>query len=154
MSDGLIVEFNHCFLELIKDPLLLRYKECIDRKEMTTTIKQGLIILIPKPNEDNLRIKNWRPISLLNIDFKILVQVYAKLLNMNLKEIISRNQNGFMAKHHTSLNIRLVSDLSDYSNCINSDALLVFLNIYKAFHSIKHSSLYRNYKFLVSETNL
>ncbi len=106
---------------------------------MTTTMKQGLITSIPKPNKDNFLIENWRPISLLNIDYRILAQVYAKRLKMNLEEIISENQNGFVAKHHINSNNRLVLDFIDDSNYINSDALLVFLDFYKAFDSIEHS---------------
>ena len=50
----------------------------IDKQEMTTTMKQGLITLIPKPGKDPLIIENWRPVSLLNIDYKVLAQVFAK----------------------------------------------------------------------------
>ena len=53
-SDGLTVEFYLSFWDLIKDHLLLMYNECIDKQEMTTTMKQGLITLIPKPRKDQL----------------------------------------------------------------------------------------------------
>lgn len=142
-SDGLTVEFYLCFWDLIKDHLLSMYNECINRQEMTTTMKQGLITLIPKPGKDPLTIENWRPISLLNVDYKILAQAYAKRLKKNLEEIISENQNGFMAKRHISSNIRLVLDLIDYSDHINSKALMVFLDFYKAFDSIEHSFIIR-----------
>lgn len=111
------------------------FKECIDRQEMTATMKQGLITLIPKPDKDHLLIENWGPISFLNIDYKISSQVYAKCVKNNLDEI-SENQNGFTAKRHISSNIRLILDLIDYSDYVNSNALLVFLDFYKAFDSI------------------
>ena len=135
--DGLTVEFYLSFWELIKEHLLLMFNECISRKEMTATMKQGLITLIPKPGKDHLSLENWRPISLLNIDYKILAQVYAKRLKLHLSEIISENQNGFMANRHIRSNIRLVLDLIDYSNYIDSKALMVFLDFYKAFDSIE-----------------
>lgn len=68
-SDGLTVEFILCFWDLIKDHLLLVFKE---RQEMTTTMKQGLLTLIPKPGKDHLIIENWRPVSLPNIYYKIM----------------------------------------------------------------------------------
>lgn len=147
-SDGLTVEFYLCFWDLIKDHLLLMYNECIDKQEMTTTMKQGLITLIPKPGKDPLIIENWRPVSLLNIDYKILAQVYAKRLKKNLEEIISENQNGFMANRHISSNVRLVLDLIDYSDYINSKALMVFLDFYKAFDSIEHSFIIQTLQIL------
>lgn len=53
------------------------YKECLEQKEMTTTMKQGIISLIPKPGKDAQFVDNWRPISLLTIDYKIIALVYA-----------------------------------------------------------------------------
>ena len=69
--DGLSVEFYVHFWEYIQDPLICMYKECVEQKEMTTTMKQGIISLIPKPGKDAHCIDNWRPISLLTIDYKI-----------------------------------------------------------------------------------
>lgn len=53
------------------------YKECIANREMTTTMKQGFVSMIPKPNKDSLFLENWRPIALLNVDYKLLALVYA-----------------------------------------------------------------------------
>ena len=47
------------------------YKECVEQKEMTTTMRQGIISLIPKPGKGVQCIDNWRPISLLMVDYKI-----------------------------------------------------------------------------------
>ncbi len=38
-----------------------------------------------------------------------------------------------MAKRHISSNIRLVLDILDYNHFVNSDALILFLDFYKAF---------------------
>jgi len=53
------------------------YKECLEQKEMSATMKQGIISLIPKPDKNLLIIDNWRPITLLNFGYKILALVYA-----------------------------------------------------------------------------
>lgn len=52
--DSLSTEFYLCFWDVIEAPLMEMYRECIGKKEMTTTMKQGLISLIPKPNKDSL----------------------------------------------------------------------------------------------------
>ena len=54
------------------------YKECITNNETTTTMKQGLISLMPKPNKGPPCIENW--ITLLNIDYKLFPLVFAKRL--------------------------------------------------------------------------
>ena len=78
-NDGLTVEFYVCFWDTIKDIIFLLLKECINRNEMTTTMKQGLITLIPKPDKDGSIIENWRPISPLNTDYKILQSCFLNI---------------------------------------------------------------------------
>ncbi|XDV29585.1 hypothetical protein PO909_032690 [Leuciscus waleckii] len=122
--DGLSVEFYLHFWEFIKLPLFHMYKECISQGEMTSTMKQGVISLIPKSSKDPLLIDNWRPITLLTLDYKMLASVYAKRLRTGLNKIISESQSGFMKGRHISNNIRLVLDVLDYSNLIHSDGLI------------------------------
>ena len=100
-------------------------------------MKQGFISLIPKPNKDSLSI-NWRPITLLNVDYKLFALVFAKHFKRNLEEIINETQTGFMANRHISNNIRLVLDLLDYSEYVESQAVIVFLDFYKAFDTVEH----------------
>jgi len=78
-------------------------------------MKQGLITLIPKPNKDTFSLDNWRPLTLLNSDYKILAAVYARRLKPCLEEVISLTQSG----RHISNNICLVLDLLDYSELVN-----------------------------------
>lgn len=51
-----------------------------------------------------------------------------------------------MTNRHISSNIRLVLDLLDYSHYIESEALLVFLDFYKAFDTVEHSFLVKALK--------
>lgn len=95
---------------------------------MSTTMKQGFITLIPKPKKDHILIENWRLITLLNCDYKIFSLISAKRLKRSLNEIIGETRTGFMTNRHISSNIRLVLDLLDYSNYIETEALVVFLD--------------------------
>ena len=89
------------------------YEECISQKEMSTTMKQGIMSLIPKPDKDILLIDNWRPITLLTIDYKIMSLAFANRLKTGLDNIVAETQSGFMKGRHISNNIRLVLDLLD-----------------------------------------
>ncbi len=140
--DGIPVEFYLHFWNIIETPLMELFCECLDKKELSTTMKQGLITLIPKPEKDHLLIENWRPITLLNCDYKIFSLIFAKRLKRGLNEIIGETQTGFMTNRHISSNIRLVLDLLDYSDYIESEALVVFLDFYKAFDTVEHNFLY------------
>lgn len=75
---GLSVEFYQHFWEIIENPLFELFKECISKKEMSTSMKQGLICLFPKPDKDHLMIENWRPITLLELTTKFYHQFWLK----------------------------------------------------------------------------
>jgi len=47
-----------------------------------------------------------------------------------------------MKGRHISNNIGLVLDLLDYSEIVNDDALILFLDFYKAFDTLKHTFMY------------
>ncbi len=140
-SDGLTIELYCAFRDLIENPLFSMYKECLEQKEMSSTMKQGVISLILKPDNDSLIIDNWRPITLLNVDYNILALIYGTRLKSGLSNIIGESKTGFMAKRHISSNIRLVLDILDYNHFVNSDALILFLDVYKAFDTIDHHFL-------------
>ncbi len=144
--DGLSVEFYTHFWDTIKSPLVKMYKECIIRREMTVTMKQGIIYLIPKANKDILSIDNWRLITLLTVDYKVLALVYANRLKTSLDFIISETQSGFLKGRHISNNIRLVLDLLDYADSVHSNSLILFLDFYKAFDTIEHQFLLKSLK--------
>ncbi len=85
-------------------------------------MKQGVICLIPKPKKDTLLLDNWRPVSLLNNDYKLFALIFTKRFKFVLNSIIDENQSGFMKNRHIFNNIRLVFDLIDYSELIEDDS--------------------------------
>ena len=77
----------------------------------------------------------------------------ARRLKKGLSEIINETQTGFMADRHISCNISLVLDLIDYSDYVESDALILFLDFYKAFNTVEHQFLFQALKNLVLGKN-
>lgn len=71
--------FYKTFWEDLKVLLFNALNECIMKGELMTSMKQGLITLIPKPGKDKRFIINLRPITLLNLDCKLLTGVLAKI---------------------------------------------------------------------------
>lgn len=142
-NDGLPVEFYLSFWDIIEGPLFEALTLCIENKELSTSMKQGAICLIPKPQKDPQIIENWRPITLLNVDYKIMALMFAKRLKRGLGDIISETQTGFMSNRHISSNIRLILDLIDYPEFLNSHAFILFLDFYKAFDTVEHNFLFK-----------
>ncbi len=136
--DGLPFEFFKVFWDSIKFLLYDALIECLNNGELAESMKQGLICLIPKPNKDSSLLDNWRPITLLNSDYKILASVYAEKIKHCLANIISNTQSGFLKGRHISNNIRLIIDILDYSEFINKEAFILFIDFYKAFDTVEH----------------
>lgn len=92
--DGIPKNFYHCFWNIIEGSLFEMINECIINEGMTMTMKQEIITLLPKPDKDPLLLDNWRPITLLNVDYKILSLLFARCLRKGLSEIINETQTG------------------------------------------------------------
>ena len=75
-------------------------------------------------------IKNWRSISLLNVDAKILSKAFAAKLKPILPSIISSNQTAYIETRCINESGRLVSDIIEISNI---PGFLVTMNLEKAF---------------------
>uniref|UniRef100_A0A3B3IFC5 Reverse transcriptase domain-containing protein n=1 Tax=Oryzias latipes TaxID=8090 RepID=A0A3B3IFC5_ORYLA len=138
-TDGLTSEFYKTFSEELAPFLLHLFLESLNNNLLPPTLTQGLITLIPKPKKDLLLIDNWRPICLLNNDYKILALIFAERIKKVLDHIIDETQSGFMTNRHISNNIRLVLDLIDYSDYCPDKSFIFFLDFYKAFDTIEHN---------------
>ena len=88
-SDGLTAEFYLCFWNDVVGPSIDCYNDAYQKGEMSISQRRGVISLIPKKNKDNLLLKNWRPISLLNTDYKIATKCIANRLEKVLPTLIN-----------------------------------------------------------------
>ena len=59
--------------------------------------------------------ENWRPISLLNVDYKIATKAIANRMKLILPSIISHQQTGFIKGKYIGENIRLLFDVLEYT---------------------------------------
>ncbi len=137
-TDGLTSEFYKLFSKELAPFLLEVFVESIKKQCLTPTLTQGLIVLLPKPNKDRQYIDNWHPICLLNNDYKLLALILARRLKTILDSVIDESQSGFMKNRHITNNIRLVLDILDYSDLINDNGFILFLDFCKAFDSVEH----------------
>ena len=66
--------------------------ECFEKGEMSSSQKQAIITLIEKKGKDRSLLENWRPISLVNVDKKIMTKAIASRIKEVLPDIIHPNQ--------------------------------------------------------------
>ena len=69
-SDGITTEFYKIFWNDIKEYYIKSINFSFQNGELTELQKQSIITLLPKNGKDNLLLENWKPISLLNVDYK------------------------------------------------------------------------------------
>jgi hypothetical protein len=93
---GFSAEFYHNFKEELIPTLLKLFHEIEREGKLLHTFYEASIILIPKPVKETSKKENYRPISLMNIDAKILNKIMANQIQKHFKEIIHHNQVGFI----------------------------------------------------------
>lgn len=92
--------------------------------------------------KDRLKdLKNWRPISLLNVDYKIISKVTTTRLSRVLDTIVDPDQTCSVPGRSISSNFVLLCDLFDYTDLTNDTAILVSLDQEKKFDRVDRSFL-------------
>ena len=135
-TDGLPVEFYKIFWNDIADILIESFNYSYNNKSLSVSQKQGIITLLPKKDKDTRFLKNWRPISLLNTDYKIMTKCIALRLKKVLPTIIHTCQTGFMKDRYIGFNIRLILDLIEYAEQENKPGIIFSIDFEKAFDSV------------------
>ena len=105
-------------------------------------MRQAIITCIPKGNKDRQLIKNWRPISLLSVIYKLASATIAERLKPFLQNIISEHQSGFIPGRCIGDCTRLIYDLMFYTEKHNIPGLLMQIDFEKAFDSVYWKFLY------------
>ena len=109
---------------------------------MSPSMRRGIITLLPKKDKNQLLLKNWRPISLLNTDYKILAKVLAFRLKKVLPSVIHEDQSGFISGRYIGENIRLFIDVLHYFKINDIPGLVLSIDFEKAFDKVEWEFLY------------
>lgn len=136
-TDGLPAEFYKVFWKDISPFLILALNFAFESGYLSVTQRRGVIKLIPKKDAELYIIKDWRPIALLNTDYKIVAKAIANRIKLVLPSLINHDQTGFLKGRFIGENIRLIDCVIQYATEKNIPGLLLFKDFKKVFDSLE-----------------
>lgn len=136
-GDGLPKEFYVAFWEVIKKDLVNIYKEIYKEGMLSESMRKGVISLIFKKG-DKEEIKNWRPITLLTVDYKILSKILTNRLSKVMSKIIDGDQTCGVKGRSSSMNLQLIRDVIYWVTDRGLQLGILSLDQEKAFDRVNH----------------
>ena len=139
VSDGYSNEFYKIFWNQIKILLLklmnvYRHNGYLNKAQLS-----GVITCIPKRGKVCNDLKNWRPITSLNLIYNFFSGILAERIKLILPKLIYPDPKGFVNGRFIGENTRLIYDIINECENNNLNGLIILINFEKAFDSISWS---------------
>jgi len=145
-GDGISNRFIQKNWNLLRVPLFKYATTCFEKGTLTNNFRSANVRLIPKKG-DCTKIKNWRPISLLNCFYKIISRALAERLKQVMDKITQVGQKGYSSSKQCQEVLINIIDSIHTCKSNGKTGALISLDIRKAFDTISHDFLLKAYKF-------
>ena len=141
-GDGYPAEWYKMFKGLLTPVLKKCFNYVLQGGETPVSWRQAIISVIPKMGKDKTECSSYRPISVLNIDYRIFASIMAKRLEDILVFLVDLDQCGFLKARMTQDNVRRALFLVDNMSKSTEKSLAISLDAEKAFDSCRWEFLY------------
>ncbi|CAM2111721.1 unnamed protein product [Caretta caretta] len=135
--DGLTMEFYHVFWDVLGPDLVTVWAESLQRGVLPLSCRRAVLTLLPKTG-DLCDLQNWRPVSLLSMDYKIVAKAISLRLGSVLTDVIHPDQTYIVPDHSIFDNLFLVQDLLELGRRDGLSFTLLSLDQEKAFDRVDH----------------
>ena len=137
--NGLPIEFYKLQTDTLAPYLLRMFLECREQGSLPEDQRLATIVVLHKEGKPRDDCAGYRPISLLNVEAKVLAKVLASRLVGVITDLVHADQSGFMPRRSTMLNLRRLNAVMGKISNLEEDAVILSLDAKMAFDSIEWS---------------
>jgi exonuclease III len=139
--DGLTYEFYKKFWKELSPLLLQVANTSLQKGKLPTSMLNGVVTLVPKQGDPTM-LSNWRPITLLNTDYKIITRCLAQRITAALPKLITSDQSYCIPNRTIHTNLHLIRDSIDHANRNDLPLAIISLDQASAFDCIEHAYIF------------
>ena len=116
-------------------PMLLKlFQKLAEEGTLPNSFYEATITLIPKPDKDNTKKENYRPISLVNVDAKLLNKILESRILHHIKKLIHHDQVGFISGMQRFFNIwKSINVIHHINKLKDKNHMIISVEAEKAF---------------------
>lgn len=152
--DGYTAIYYKTFAHLLTKPLLKALNSLSSTQNLPPSFNTAHITVIPKPGKDPNLCSSYRPISLLNLDMKLLSKIIATRISNVLQDIVGPEQAGFMQGRETRDNVITALNLIHSLRKTNTEGLLLSTDAEKAFDRVEWDYMFAVCEHVGLKTNI